>query len=539
MESPIAPQPTEPQGQPTSTQAPLQARLAVITSRAKVFRSGGVQNEVQQAQSVDIQLYDRIEVVQLEGQGEQGYNILNLADFLNVELFSNASLVLANVRQEAGGSTAVTLDLDNGHIFVHLNEQTTTQVTVETPYTTITTLTGGAEFDVCHNEALTCIVVKRGVVEIIAEDKRQIVKAGESGYVLRKQPPSPVICAPTPFITTWEESYRRFADTPALQEQIAGLPQKPCPVTAAGIPLNARMLYRDEFRNSYSGWDQGTIDNFMVRYFGRRYYDVQAQGPEDQYLAFVPNGRKYEDVNIDLRALAEAGNVGDFRYGLVFRRSGNQYYAFVVSPRTETWYFLKSSLDALETLKQGKDERMRGLEGRDTLRVEAYGSTFLVFINLRLIDWISDSDYASGEVGLFVETIDSPDALIRFDSLVVWDMPPVSLIPNTGGREYCFNASDDDGDGWIDRADPDCQRPDLVLTSLPLPTSTLRPTSTARPTDTPLPPPTNTVPPPPTNTNPPAPTNTDLPPPTNTDPPPPTNTDPPPATNTDPPPPIP
>ena len=106
---------------------------------------------------------------------------LSFPDLLGVELFSNTNVFLADLKQEAGGSTDVTLHLDGGHMFVYLNEQTTTQVTVQTPYTTIKTLTGGAEFDVCHNEALTCVLVKRGVVEITAQDRKQIVKAGEAG----------------------------------------------------------------------------------------------------------------------------------------------------------------------------------------------------------------------------------------------------------------------------------------------------------------------------------------------------------------------
>ena len=131
---------------------------------------------------------------------------------------------------------------------------------------------------------------------------------------------------------------------------------------------------------------------------------------------------------------------------------------------------------------------MRGLDARETLRVEAYGSTFFFYINGRFIDWISDSDYASGEVGLFVETIDNLDAIIRFDSIIIWDMPPVTLIPDTGGREYCFNASDDDGDRLIDRADPDCQRLDPTSTPLPLPNNTLQPaTNTPGPTNTLMP----------------------------------------------------
>jgi len=461
-----------------------------------VFTSGGIETEARQAQSANVQVGDGIEVIKLEGQKEQSHSILSFPDFLNVELFSDTNVFLADIEQGVEGSTNVTLDLDGGNMFVHLNDQTTSRVTVQTPYTTIKTLTAGAEFNVCRDEGLTCVVVKRGVVEITAQDRREIIKAGEAGFVVKDQPPSPAICVPLPAFIVWEERYRQFADIPALQEELSQLSQKPCPVTADGLPLNARILYRDEFSSPASGWDQGKIDNFMVRYVrssGPRYYQVQAQGPEDQYLAFVPDERDYEDVNVDVKTFTQAASGGDFRYGVVFRRSENQYYAFAISPSTETWYFLKSSSNGLEVLKDGIDKRIRGLDAQDTLRVETYGSTFLVFISGRFIDWISDSEYASGEVGLFVETIGSPDALISFNSITIWDIPAPVFNPNQG--ENCFNASDDDGDGWIDQADPDCRRPELILTSsptpLPLPTNTpgpvRTPTVSRPPTQPPLP----------------------------------------------------
>ena len=494
VESTAAAQSTAPASQVAPALPMFEIRLSVIRASARVLRLGSIA-DVQQAQSANIRVDDGIEVVKLEEQDEQSYSILDFADYLEVELFSTTSVFLENLKQNAGGSNQVTLHLDRGHMFVHLNEQKTTHVTVQTLYTTIKTLTDGTEFDVCHNEELTCVFVKKGVVEITAKGRKNIVKAGEAGYVLKDEFPSATICAPTPIFIAWEGRYRGSANTPALAKEISGLPQEPCPVTALGLPINAHILYRDEFRNPSSRWYQGIFDNFSasyVRFSGRRYYEVQAQGSNAQYLAYVPNEREYGDVNIDIKVAAEADSSGDFRYGLVFRRSGDQYYAFIVSPRTQTWYFLKSSSAGLETLREGTDEHMRSLETRNALRVETYGSTFLLFINGRFIDWINDPDYVSGEVGLFVETLDSPDALIRFDSIIIWNMPPAELNPNQGGREYCFNAIDDDGDHLIDRLDPDCQRLDSGSTSLPLSTNTSVPTQTPAPTRTPLPSPTNT-----------------------------------------------
>ena len=532
VDSTAAPQSTEPEPQIDSAEPSFDVRLTAVKSSAKVIRSGGGELEVQQDQMADVQVDDGIKVVELEGQDEQSYSILDFSDYLEVELFSNTSVFLADLKQVAGGSTHVTLHLETGHMFVHPNEQKTTQVTVQTPSATIRILTDGAEFDVCHNEGLTCVFVKKGVVEVTTENRREIVKAGEASQILKDQPPSQPICAPVSRFTDWEESYRQFAETPTLDKEISELPQDVCPLTAMGLPINARILYQDEFTNPFGAWARGRINNFIVRYAGLRYYRVQAQDFDNQFLASVPNERDYEDANIDMRAIAEAPSNADFRYGVTFRRSGDQYYAFIISPVTKTWYFLKSSSAGLETLRQGTNERMRDLNAKETLRVETYGSTFLFYINGRFIDLVSDPDYASGEVGLFVESLDNPEATIRFDSIVIWDVPLDLLIPSTGGREYCFNATDDDGDKLADRSDPDCQRLDRTATPLPLPTKTSIPpkTSTPKPTNTLIPQPTNTPIPQPTNTKP---TSTRRPTKTPTNPPPPTATDPPPTVPTD------
>lgn len=495
----VAAQSTE----PVSTQVPLQMRLAVIKSRAQIIWGGSVQNEIQQAQSADIKINNGIEMLRLDEQNQQSYGILYLPDLVNVELFANTKLYLTDAKQSSQGSAQITLDLENGHVFVHLNQERASRVTVRTPYATIQTLTRDADFDVCRAEDLTCVMVKRGVVEIVTKDGRDIVRAGSAGIVLSEQPLSPGICAPTAKFMAWEERYRLSSAASSLQEEIAELPQTSCPMGTDGFPLNARILYQDEFSGTSRGWNQGKTDQFTAGYIrssGARYYQVQVSEPAGQYLAFIPNERDYGDVNIDIKTRTESVREGDFRYGVVLRRTGDQYYAFVVSPVTRAWYFLKSSSEGLGILKYGVEKRMRGLDGQDTLRIESYGSTFLLFINGRFVDWISDPDYARGEVGFFVDSIDNPDALINFNSITIWDIPAPALQSAQG--ENCFNAIDDDGDEWIDQADPNCQSSDLIETALPNPSPL--PTNTPRTVITP------TAAPP--ATNPSAPTATSRPP---------------------------
>src|SRR4030095_13261072 len=108
------------------------------------------------------------------------------------------------------------------------NDLTDSRVTVQTLFASIKTLTAGAEFDVCQNEELTCVLVTKGVVEITAKGRKNIGKAGEAGFVLKNEPPSPPICAPIPAFIAWEDQFRLFADTSTLDSELFLLKQNPC-----------------------------------------------------------------------------------------------------------------------------------------------------------------------------------------------------------------------------------------------------------------------------------------------------------------------
>lgn len=436
----------------------FQANLSVVESTGKVLKS----TEVQKDQTVGVQISDQIEMA------SESRSFLNISDFLEVEIFRNAQVLLADVQQESGGSTEATLRLNQGHIFVRLHDEaTSSRVNVETPYAMIRAREDGTDFDVCHNEVLTCVWIKKGVAEVIAKDKRVFVREGEASYIKKDQPPSAAICAPVETISVWEEEYRASADAPLLGQVVSQLPQEPCAPTEMGIPPDANIRYQEDFTNPSSGWLQGTIDDFLFSYLDQEYYQIQILGPNNEYPVYVPNKMEYTDVNIDLVAHLPAGSKGDIRYGVVFRRSGDLYYAFTLSPPTKKWYFLKGSSNGLETLKEGTEENIQGLEAMDALRVMAAGPTFSLHINGRIVDQVTDSDYISGEIGLFAQTGDSPEALVYFDSITIWGTE--APLPNSsqGGREICFNERDDDGDGLTDRADPDCERPDPEPTTYP------------------------------------------------------------------------
>jgi hypothetical protein len=217
-------------------------------------------------------------------------------------------------------------------------------------------------------------------------------------------------------------------DTLTIRDFEAPTPQEEVPV-----------LYEDDFTNPTTGWTERKFDNYFIGYHEPEYYHVEITTANYKTTVFEPEKESLSDFTTELQVLAVSAKTapeGDFRYGLAFRRSGDQYYAFTISPRTKKWFVLKSSPSGLETLQEGMEESIHDLDEDDLLRVDAQGPNFLFHLNDRLLTQVTDSDYTSGETGFYVENFDAPNTHIHFDKLTIRDLT-LSLMCNVhGGSVY-------------------------------------------------------------------------------------------------------
>ncbi len=193
--------------------------------------------------------------------------------------------------------------------------------------------------------------------------------------------------------------------------------------TPGAVPVTGTdVLYQDDFTNSSSGWPEAKFDNYFIGYHEPQYYHIEIDSPNYHTTVFVPGKKTFGDVTIQVQALVNSKKTaatGDFAWGVAFRRSGDNYYAFVVSPRSQKWALLKSSPNALATLAQGTDSSLHAADVDDLLRVDAQGGTFWLHINGRLVAQVTDKDYATGEVGFYVQTYDSQQVHIHYDQLTI------------------------------------------------------------------------------------------------------------------------
>ncbi|MFN8386505.1 MAG: SH3 domain-containing protein [Anaerolineales bacterium] len=182
------------------------------------------------------------------------------------------------------------------------------------------------------------------------------------------------------------------------------------------------VLYHDDFANPATGWPEEKFDNFFIGYHEPEYYHVEITSPNYKTTVFEPGKQSYGDATIEVKAFtasSRTAETGDFSFGVVFRRSGDQYYAFVISQRTKKWYVLKSTPTALTVLVEGTDEGIHDPDVEDLLRVDAQGANFTFSINGKVVNQVTDADYASGEVGFFVQSFDVTAVHIHFEDLMI------------------------------------------------------------------------------------------------------------------------
>ena len=193
--------------------------------------------------------------------------------------------------------------------------------------------------------------------------------------------------------------------------------------TPGAVPVSSSdVLYQDDFRNPSTGWPEARFDNYFIGYHEPEYYHIEIDGPNYRAPVFAPGKRSFGDATMQLKVQVNSKKTaasGDFLYGLVFRRSGDQYYAFTVSSRSRKWMFLKSSPTAVTTLAEGADSSLHPADVDDLLQVDAQGSTFSLHVNDRVVAQVTDADYAGGEVGLYVQSLDSAQVHVHFDDLVI------------------------------------------------------------------------------------------------------------------------
>src|SRR5436190_11435334 len=144
--------------------------------------------------------------------------------------------------------------------------------------------------------------------------------------------------------------------SPAPVASAAPSEATPAETTPSAVPVSdSNILFQDDFTNPATGWSEDKFDNYFIGYHEPEYYHIEITSPNSKTTVFEPQKQNFDNATVELKVLTNSTKTaatGDFRYGLAFRRSGDQYYAFTISPRTKQWFVLKNSPSALTVLAE-------------------------------------------------------------------------------------------------------------------------------------------------------------------------------------------
>ncbi len=227
----------------------------------------------------------------------------------------------------------------------------------------------------------------------------------------------------------------------------AGTTQEAIPtgkISPARSPTPEGWLYHDDFADPDSGWAKDEDDKSRVGYHEPHFYHVEVKRANQSKQSFP--GKSFNDFSVETSVLVDKTQTttGDFRYGLAFRRAGERYYTFTISPRKQTWRVTKRTASGENILiKDSEDNTINSFASEDLLRVDARGSDFVFYINGHKVGEMRDAEYASGDIGFNVETLDERLAHIHFNFITIKRVGGLALsqTPLPGARPTAAQAT--------------------------------------------------------------------------------------------------
>jgi formylglycine-generating enzyme required for sulfatase activity len=210
-----------------------------------------------------------------------------------------------------------------------------------------------------------------------------------------------------------------------------------CAASQVDLVPDGLLLMQDDFADLNSGWFQASspVGPYFYGYHPTDFYHVQVSEAEDCLTVYEEDNFDNFMAEIDIFIAATNTEVGRFRYGLLIRDNGSEFYAFTISPRDQTWQVLKGTAEGMAVMDSGTGSSIQGgtQATRDRLFVVANGPQMSFFLNGGLVSRVTDNTLTSGHVGFIVQTLDETYAHTHYDDITVWQLPP-NLTPALTGQ---------------------------------------------------------------------------------------------------------
>jgi len=179
-----------------------------------------------------------------------------------------------------------------------------------------------------------------------------------------------------------------------------------------------KVLFRDDFSTSSSGWSQAQTSLGAVQYVDG-IFRIRVEAA-NTHVWGIP-GLHFRDTLITVEALKVTG-VDDNLFGVICRyRRDPRFYAFLIS--SDGYYGIAKVQHGKVQLLSGEallpTEAIRQGKASNRIQAECVGSFLVLRINEEGIAVVQDEDFPSGDVGLIAGSMHTPGVEIHFDDFIV------------------------------------------------------------------------------------------------------------------------
>jgi len=182
--------------------------------------------------------------------------------------------------------------------------------------------------------------------------------------------------------------------------------------------LGQMVLFQDDFSDTSSGWDRVDAAEGVTDYTNGGYRIFVDQTQHDYW---GNPGLDFSDVRVEVDATKVAGP-DDNDLGVLCRyQDAQNFYAFYIS---------SDGYASINKVEGGNQEQLGSEKWLETsavrqgnatnrIRADCVGDSLTLYANGELVHMISDSTFASGDVGLIAGTFSEAGTDILFDNFVV------------------------------------------------------------------------------------------------------------------------
>lgn len=178
------------------------------------------------------------------------------------------------------------------------------------------------------------------------------------------------------------------------------------------------ILFQDDFSDSTSGWTTRLEDNLRAEYrAGSFHFFVN----KPEYGLWSTPELNFMDLRVNVEAF-KSGGPDDNQFGVICRYvDEDNFYALLIS---SDGYYGISQVKKGEVHLLGRDQMeiskvIHTGNAGNSLQVECVGDRLTLWVNGTKLDEVRNTDFSSGDVGLFVGTFDEAGADVQFDNFMV------------------------------------------------------------------------------------------------------------------------